>query len=75
MGCRQSSSKVPKQVTAVEVDGLENRNGNAPANHVTPASKTCEKLGVTDKQIFCLRQSWKGIRRNMEDAGIEMFVR
>ncbi|XP_076464514.1 neuroglobin-like isoform X3 [Babylonia areolata] len=41
----------------------------------TTTSKTCEKLGVSAKQLFSLRQSWKGIRRNMDGTGVEMFVR
>ncbi|KAK7103554.1 uncharacterized protein [Littorina saxatilis] len=27
------------------------------------------------RQIFKLKQSWKGIKRHMEDTGVEMFLR
>ncbi|XP_055881103.1 neuroglobin-like isoform X4 [Biomphalaria glabrata] len=30
---------------------------------------------VDDRQAFKIKQSWKGIRRNMEVTGIEMFMR
>ncbi|KAI8788333.1 neuroglobin isoform X3, partial [Biomphalaria glabrata] len=29
---------------------------------------------VDDRQAFKIKQSWKGIRRNMEVTGIEMFM-
>ncbi|KAL8613617.1 hypothetical protein ACOMHN_022036 [Nucella lapillus] len=36
---------------------------------------TAEKLGVSAKDLFRFRRSWKAIRRKMEDTGVEMFVR
>lgn len=33
------------------------------------------KLDLTDRQIFQLQQSWKGISRKMEYTGINMFIR
>ncbi|KAI8788337.1 neuroglobin [Biomphalaria glabrata] len=32
-------------------------------------------VGISYKQGFSLKQSWKGIKRKMEDTGVEMFVR
>ena len=34
-----------------------------------------DNLGLTYKQIYSLKASWKGIKRKMEDTGVEMFVR
>ena len=33
------------------------------------------KLNMTDREIFLLEQSWKGISRQMEYTGINMFIR
>ncbi|GFS08611.1 neuroglobin [Elysia marginata] len=34
-----------------------------------------DEIGLTYKQVFSLKQSWKGIKRKMEETGVEMFVR
>lgn len=33
------------------------------------------RLPLTARQAFKLKSSWKGIKRNMEATGVEMFVR
>lgn len=38
-------------------------------------SGTHSKLNMTDREIFLLEQSWKGISRQMEYTGINMFIR
>ncbi|KAK7493441.1 hypothetical protein BaRGS_00015341, partial [Batillaria attramentaria] len=73
MGCRKSK---PATDHVVDKEGSRDNIGNGKDfTGVPPATKTCEKLGVTSRQIFSLRQSWKGIKRNMDQAGVEMFVR
>ncbi|XP_063429075.1 cytoglobin-1-like isoform X2 [Mytilus trossulus] len=62
MGCSQSKHKVPTQQTK-----QDDNNG--------PVCETDKRLPLDDRQVFKLKQSWKGIRRNMEDTGMEMFVR
>ncbi|CAC5368105.1 unnamed protein product [Mytilus coruscus] len=60
MGCSQSKHKVQTQQTR-----QDDHNG-----------QECEidkRLPLDDRQVFKLKQSWKGIRRNMEDTGMEMF--
>lgn len=34
-----------------------------------------ESIGLSTRQVFSLKQSWKGIKRKMEDTGVDMFVR
>ena len=34
-----------------------------------------DKLPLKNKQIYLLKANWKGIQREIEKAGIEMFVR
>ncbi|XP_071164317.1 cytoglobin-1-like isoform X2 [Mytilus edulis] len=62
MGCSQSKHKVPTQQTK-----QDDNNG--------PVCESDKRLPLDDRQVFKLKQSWKGIRRNMEDTGMEMFVR
>ena len=33
------------------------------------------KIPLTVRQSFKLRQSWKGVKRKIEETGIEMFIR
>lgn len=45
---------------------------DAPAIEFSGALST---LDMTERQIFQLQQSWKGISRQMEYTGINMFIR
>lgn len=38
-------------------------------------SGALSKLDMTERQVFQLQQSWKGISRQMEYTGINMFIR
>lgn len=49
-------------------------NGGEFAN-VSEISKTFKPLGMSTRDVFKLKQSWKAIKRNMEETGLEMFVR
>ncbi len=31
-------------------------------------------MTLTNKEIFQLKMSWKGIRRSLEDTGVAMFI-
>ena len=79
MGCRQSQNKGTE--SGVDLDNNSQMKVNGKVKEVSEFTtissdcKTCEMLGITSKQIFSLKQSWKGIKRNMDDAGVEMFVR
>lgn len=33
------------------------------------------QLNLTPMQIFKLKKNWKGIRRRLEDTGVEMLIR
>lgn len=77
MGCRLCKGDVKEALdTDVKVDG-KIRNGKeegfTPLSE--PSTLSMEKLGMNAKQIFNLRQSWKGIKRNMEETGVEIFLR
>ena len=37
--------------------------------------ETDPRLPLDARQVFKLKKSWKGIKRNMHDTAVEMFVR
>lgn len=80
MGCKNSKVQHDPQVG----------NGKpVPTRKISSAANDMERKvalvdGVVDKdprspldsrQAFKVKQSWKGIKRNMEDTGVEMFLR
>ena len=40
-----------------------------------PPAPTDPRLPLDARQVFKLKKSWKGIKRCMEDTGVEMFIR
>ncbi|KAH3854806.1 uncharacterized protein LOC127870814 [Dreissena polymorpha] len=40
-----------------------------------PPAPTDPRLPLNARQVFKLKKSWKGIKRNMASTGVEMFVR
>lgn len=66
MGCRQTKSeKEEKSSPAKTLDDIQD-NG---------IPKVDKRLPLDARQVFKLKQSWKGIKRNIEETGMEMFVR
>jgi hypothetical protein len=69
MGCRQTKSgKDEKSSNEVKLDVLGDNQGNG-------LPKVDSRLPLDTRQVFKLKQSWKGIKRNIEETGVEMFVR
>lgn len=75
MGCASSNQG--------DKDNKTNANGNAKgakpgegAESTEPvAPKQNPYVNLTHKDIYFLKMSWKGIKRNMEDTGVTMFVK
>lgn len=67
MGCRQTKNEVPQEKGKIEelTVGIVD-NGLV---QVDP------RLPLDARQVFKLKQSWKGIKRKIEETGVEMFVR
>lgn len=40
-----------------------------------PPAPTDPRLPLNARQVFKLQKSWKGIKRNLNATGLEMFVR
>ena len=41
----------------------------------TPPPPLDPRIPLTPKQKFLLQKSWKGIKRNMEATGVEVFIK
>ena len=46
-----------------------------PLAEPTAPPPTDERLPLNARQVFKLKKSWKGIKRNMQETGVEMFIR
>ena len=64
MGCRQSSLKYTE--SSSDDDNFQDTNKMPVVD---------SRLPLDMMQVFKLKQSWKGIKRKIEEAGIEMFIR
>ncbi|XP_046381362.2 neuroglobin-like [Haliotis rufescens] len=67
MGCRQAKPQHTENDKTVKTDNCE--------TEFTTAVATDPRLPLDQRQVFRLKQSWKGIKRNMEQTGVEMFIR
>ena len=66
MGCIHSKTKELKL----------NENGTfKDLNEVNSNSDVSSKIPLDVRQVFKLKQSWKGIKRKITEAGVEMFIR
>lgn len=73
MGCKESKTAEISKGNMVRP---------VPMTVKVPFQKASPGDGVLDeqcpidiRQAFKIKQSWKAIRRNMDDTGIEMFMR
>ena len=64
MGCRQSHFNYKK--TSSDENNLQDLNKMPDVD---------SRLPLDARQVFKLKQSWKGIKRKIEEAGVEMFIR
>ena len=64
MGCRQSNLKYTE--CSSDDDNFQDTNKMPVVD---------SRLPLDMRQVFKLKQSWKGIKRKIEEAGIEMFLR
>ena len=57
--------------------GAANNNSDVGKPDLNAAAKPeiDQRLPLTPKQLFLLKQSWKSIKRNTEETGIELLVK
>ena len=55
--------------------GVANNNTEVAAKpDINAKPEVDPRLPLTPKQLFLLKQSWKSIKRNTEETGIELLV-
>ncbi|XP_022329560.2 neuroglobin-like [Crassostrea virginica] len=64
MGCRLT--KAEKEEEPKDFDKLEEK---------TSVPQVDSRLPIDAREAFKLKQSWKGIKRRIEETGVEMFIR
>lgn len=67
MGCVQSNTEARAQSNCP--DNFKDLNEVRSIPEVDP------RIPLNMRQVFKLKQSWKGIKRNITEAGVEMFIR
>lgn len=67
MGCIQSKSKTG--------DTSSKEDTSQGFGEITKIKHVDSRLPLDARQAFKLKQSWKGVKRKIEEAGIEMFIR
>ena len=68
MGCWLSQTKTDDRTAQTDEDFQD-------LNEVREIPEVDSRLPLNMRQVFKLKQSWKGIDRNMELTGVEMFIR
>ena len=68
MGCWHSQTKTDDRTAQTGEDFQD-------LNEVREIPEVDSRLPLNMRQVFKLKQSWKGIDRNMELTGVEMFIR
>ena len=68
MGCKQSSPQLDGK-TIHAYNQWSRKHGD-----IDPDKIYDPRLPLTARQVFKLQRSWKAIQRNMQVAGIEMFI-
>ena len=68
MGCWQSKNKNDGRIQRKDEDFED-------LKEVREIAEVDSRLPLNMRQVFKLKQSWKGIDRNVELTGVEMFIR
>lgn len=73
MGCVDSKAEDASKKLGAEANGTKGLPGDGEFSNIAQAHN--EALGLSQRQTFSIKQSWKGIKRRMEETGVDMFVR
>ncbi|GFO17095.1 neuroglobin [Plakobranchus ocellatus] len=75
-GVNGVAAKPPGKQPAPGAVGCGSQKGVPPTREFSDINqKNYDETGLSHRQVFSLKQSWKGIKRKMEETGVEMFVR
>ncbi|KAK3787485.1 hypothetical protein RRG08_025748 [Elysia crispata] len=79
MGCKESKTVSMTRGNSVRPETQGSANGHKLSEDPTSATTTVvdpdSRSPMDVRQMFKIKQSWKGIRRNMELTGVDMFLR
>ncbi|GFS08602.1 neuroglobin-1 [Elysia marginata] len=76
MGCKESKPVNMVRGNSVRPETQGSANGEKLGEASINSLVTADPRSPMDaRQMFKIKQSWKGIRRNMELTGVEMFLR
>ena len=66
MGCIHSRTMVYEIPENDEVQDL---------NEIREIGKVDDRIPLDNRQVFKLKKSWNGIKRKLEETGVEMFIK
>ena len=81
MGCCQSCDLGRQQRYTIDakhnkdLEEAHNEDETTKGVYVKYTVHVYSRLPIDATQIFKLKQSWKGVRRQIQEPGIEMFIR
>ena len=64
-----------KSASKYKVPNDDDENYGEGLPEPPPPPPTDPRLPLNARQVFKLKKSWKGVGRDLIDAGVEMFVR
>ena len=44
-------------------------------NEIREIGKVDDRIPLDNRQVFKLKKSWNGIKRKLEETGVEMFIK
>ena len=71
----QTSKKIKKKVSWGTTDEIIESEVIEPLPEPPAPEPTDPRLPLDARQVYRLKKSWKGIKRQLGPTGIEMFVR
>ena len=70
MGCNHSKT--------VEIEISDNNQNSKEENEMENVGNRIpldSRIPLDARQVFKIKQSWKAVKRNLEETGIEMFIK
>jgi len=76
MGCASSNQEDAKDAKSKTNGNAKGGAGGGEMPEAEPAApKQNPYMSLTHKDTFHLKMSWKGIKRSLEETGINMFMK
>ena len=69
------NSRIYESISRSKIDLEDDNDVIEPLPEPAAPEPTDPRLPLTTRQVYRLRKSWKGIKRQMGPTGIELFIR